>query len=80
MKFLLFTFSFSFSRLKEKYEHEIQDLERSDEKSRELYTDVRTKLAESEANQQNLQSTLKQIEIQLNHSQKVISTNRLVDS
>lgn len=39
--------------------------------TREKYTKTRSKLAEYEANIQNLHATVKQLEIQLNHSQKV---------
>lgn len=62
-----------FRRLKEKYEKDLQSLEQNERVSREKYNETRTKLAECEANKQNMQSTVKQLELQLSHTQKVIS-------
>lgn len=59
------------SRIKDKYESELRDLERSERNARDLYNETRSKLAECEANKQNVQSTVKQLEIQLIHTQKV---------
>ena len=59
--------------MKDKYEHEIHDLESSEKGLKQKYIDTRTRLAEIEANAQNLQATVKQMEAQLNHSNKVWS-------
>lgn len=59
-------------RLKDKYENDLQNLEQTERLSREKYNETRTQLAECEANKQNLQSTVKQLELQLSHVQKVI--------
>ncbi len=59
-------------RLKEKYENDLQNLEQTERLTREKYNETRTKLAECEANKQNMQSTVKQLEMQLSHAQKVI--------
>lgn len=65
--------TYKISRIKDKYESELRDLERSERNSRDLYNETRSKLAECEANKQNIQSTVKQLEIQLVHTQKVHS-------
>lgn len=57
--------------MKEKYEHEIRDLENSETGLKDKYIDVRTRLAESEANNQNLKAIATQMELQLSHSTKV---------
>lgn len=59
------------SRLRDKYEKEINVLESSENSLKEKYIETRTKLGESEASIQNMQATLKQLEIQLNHSKKM---------
>lgn len=46
-------------------------MERGERQTREKYVESRSKLAECEANIQNLHATVKQLEIQLSHSQKV---------
>uniref|UniRef100_A0A1B0D722 Centrosomal protein of 131 kDa n=1 Tax=Phlebotomus papatasi TaxID=29031 RepID=A0A1B0D722_PHLPP len=58
-------------RLKEKYETELKELERSETSAREKYLETRHRLAESEAAIQNLQANLKQQEIELNHCRKM---------
>lgn len=62
-----------FSRIKSQYDAELQDMERAERQSREKYTESRLKMAENEANIQNLHATVKQLEIQLSHSQRVSS-------
>lgn len=57
--------------MKEKYENEILLLETSEKTLKDKYMDTRTKLAESEANNQNLKAIVTQMELQLNHSTKV---------
>lgn len=47
------------------------EIERNEQSAREKYIEVRSKLTESEANRQNIESTAKQLEIQLQHTQKV---------
>lgn len=59
------------SRLKSQYESELREMERNERQTRDKYTEARTKLAECEANAQNLQATVKQFEIQLTHAQRV---------
>lgn len=61
-----------YRRLKEKYEIDLQNVEQTERLTREKYNETRAKLAESEANKQNMQSTVKQLELQLSHTQKVI--------
>lgn len=59
-------------RLQDKYENDLQNLEQTERLTLEKYNETRTQLAECEANKQNLQSTVKQLELQLSHVQKVI--------
>lgn len=67
-----FKISLTYRRLKDKYENELQTLEQTERSTREKYNEARAKLAETEANKQNMQSTVKQLELQLSHTQKVI--------
>lgn len=60
-----------YSRLKEKYEHEIRELEHSEKSLKDKYIETRSRLAEGEANNQNLKSVVTQMELQLNHTTKV---------
>lgn len=62
--------------MKSQYESELREMERNERQARDKYTEARTKLAECDANAQNLQATVKQLEIQLTHSQRV-STQQL---
>lgn len=57
--------------MKEKYDSELKEVERVEKTTRERYNENRIKLGECEANIQNLQATVNQLEIQLNHSNKV---------
>ena len=59
------------SRIKEKYEHEIRELENGEKSFKDKYIDARTRLAESDANNQNLKAMVTQFELQLSHSTKV---------
>lgn len=59
------------SRMKEKYEHEIREVENSEKVLKDKYIETRTRLAESEANTQNLKAMVTQMELQLNHLTKV---------
>jgi phage terminase Nu1 subunit (DNA packaging protein) len=61
------------SRMKEKYEHEIRELENSEKGLKDKYIDARTRLAESEAGSQNLKAMVTQMELQLSHLTKVSS-------
>ncbi|XP_030763826.1 centrosomal protein of 131 kDa-like [Sitophilus oryzae] len=54
------------SRLKEKYEKEIQDLETSEKEAKNKYLETKTKLIENEEVIIGLQASLKQLETQLN--------------
>lgn len=67
-----FNICFSFdSRMKEKYEHEIRELENSEKGLKDKYIDARTRLAEGDANNQNLKAMVTQMELQLSHTTKV---------
>lgn len=57
--------------MKEKYEHEIRELENSEKGLKDKYIEARTRLAESDANNQNLKAVATQMELQLSHSTKV---------
>lgn len=57
--------------MKEKYDSELKEVEKVEKTTRERYNENRIKLGECEANIQNLQATVNQLEIQLNHSNKV---------
>lgn len=57
--------------MKEKYEHEIRELENGEKSFKDKYIDARTRLAESDANNQNLKAMVTQFELQLSHSTKV---------
>lgn len=52
-------------------------MERVERQARDKYTETRSKMVEYEGDIQNLNATVKQLEIQLNHSQKVMP-NRLL--
>lgn len=69
---MLISFSLR-SRLKGKYDAELRDMERIERQSHDKYTETRSKIAEYEANIQNLHASVKQLEIQLSHSQRVSS-------
>lgn len=62
---------FFFSRLKTQYENELREMERTQMASRDKYAEMRTTIAEGEASIQNFQATVKQLELQLEHSKKV---------
>lgn len=57
--------------MKEKYEHEIRELENSEKGLKDKYIEARTRLAEGDANNQNLKAIVTQMELQLSHSTKV---------
>ncbi|XP_070501319.1 centrosomal protein of 131 kDa isoform X2 [Chironomus tepperi] len=59
------------NRMKEKYEHEIREVENSEKVLKDKYIETRTRLAESEANTQNLKAMVTQMELQLNHLTKL---------
>lgn len=52
----------------------MKELERTERCSREKYNDVRARLAEAEANRQNLDATAKQLEMQLQHTKTMYDT------
>lgn len=58
----------------------MREMERVERQTRDKFTETRSKLAEYEGEMQNLNATTKQLEIQLNHSQKVmlLSTHSVV--
>lgn len=62
--------------MKEKYEHEIRELENSEAGLKDKYIDTRTRLAESDANNQNLKAVVTQLELQLTHTTKVCASPR----
>lgn len=59
------------SRVKEKYEREIKELEKQESETKEKYIESKGRLAECEANITNLQATVKQLDTQLTHFKKV---------
>lgn len=60
-----------FSRIKEKFENEIRELESAEKSMKEKYIESRTRLASAEADNQNLKALSTQLELQLSHSTKV---------
>lgn len=74
--FLFFFFGAKYqSRLKEKYEREIKEVERQEAEAKEKHIESKTRLADCEANTANLKATVKQLETQLNHFKKVATIN-----
>lgn len=61
-----------FSRLKDKYDKDLQELESVEKSLREKYAETRSKLAESDAQARNFQAEIKQLQMELDHSKKVI--------
>ena len=57
--------------MKEKFDKDLQDAENMEKSLREKYTDMRNKLAESDAQVKNQQAEMKQLQIELEHSKKV---------
>jgi len=57
--------------MKDKYEHEIRELENAEKGLKDKYIEARTRLAEGDANNQNLKAMVTQMELQLSHSTKV---------
>lgn len=70
MRFLVF-FRFLYSRVKEKYEKDLQETENVEKSLRDKYTDARNRLAESDAQVRNYHAEIKQMQIELVHSKKV---------
>lgn len=67
-------FSFSLhSRMQNKFTTDLKELEHSERNFRDKYAEVRSQLAEAEANRENAQASAKQFELQLNYTQRVIS-------
>lgn len=60
-----------FSRLKEKHQVEMREMEATEALLKQKHQDARVKLAETEATVQNMKSTAKQLELQLSHSKKM---------
>lgn len=58
-------------RMRDKFEIDLKELEVAESRSREKYLDTRQRLAESDASMQNMQTTVKQLEIELSHSKKL---------
>lgn len=52
-------------------------MERTERQTREKYIETRSKLTQVEGETKNLHTTVTQLEIQLNHSQKVSSDSEL---
>lgn len=65
------------SRLKAQYDNELREMEHMQATNRDKCADMRTKLAESDGTIQNLQATVKQLELQLEHSKKVSNSKRM---
>uniref|UniRef100_A0A1A9WWU9 Centrosomal protein of 131 kDa n=1 Tax=Glossina brevipalpis TaxID=37001 RepID=A0A1A9WWU9_9MUSC len=64
-------FEIKTSRLKEKYEKDLQEAETVEKSIREKFTTTRNKLAESDAQVKNLQADIKQMQMELEHSKKM---------
>lgn len=58
-------------RIKEKFEIDLKELEIAEARAREKYLETRHRLAETEALVQNMQSSIKQLEIELSHSKRM---------
>uniref|UniRef100_A0A1I8P6U8 Centrosomal protein of 131 kDa n=1 Tax=Stomoxys calcitrans TaxID=35570 RepID=A0A1I8P6U8_STOCA len=61
------------SRLREKYEKDLQELETVEKSMRDKYNATRSKLAESDAQKRNFQAEIKQLQIEFEHSKKMCS-------
>lgn len=59
------------SRLKEKHDKDLKELENAESSVREKYAETRSKLAESDAQVRNFEAEIKQLQIELEHSKKV---------
>ncbi|KAM7343644.1 centrosomal protein dilatory [Cochliomyia hominivorax] len=66
-------FETKFSRLKEKYEKDLQELELVEKSVREKYAETRNKLAETDAQSRNYQAEIKKLQIELEHTKKMSS-------
>ncbi|XP_058829093.1 centrosomal protein of 131 kDa [Topomyia yanbarensis] len=64
-------FDAKMNRLKEKHQVEMHEQEATEALLKQKYQDTRDKLSESEAIIQNMKSSAKQLELQLNHSKKL---------
>lgn len=62
---------FFYSRLKDKYEKDLQLVENAERSLREKYTDTRSSLAEADAKVRNSEAEIKQLKMELEHSKKV---------
>lgn len=58
-------------RMKDKFEIDLKELEVAESRSREKYLETRHRLAECDGTMQNMQTTIKQLEIELGHSKKL---------
>ncbi|XP_053688612.1 centrosomal protein of 131 kDa [Sabethes cyaneus] len=64
-------FDAKMNRLKEKHQVEMHEQEANEALLKQRYQDTRAQLAEGEATIQNMKSSAKQLELQLNHSKKL---------
>ncbi|XP_058465076.1 centrosomal protein of 131 kDa [Malaya genurostris] len=64
-------FDAKMNRIKEKHQVEMHEQEATEALLKQKHQDTRAKLAESEATIQNMKSSVKQLELQLNHSKKL---------
>lgn len=58
-------------RMRDKFEIDLKELEVAESKCREKYLETRHRLAECDGSRQNMQTTIKQLEIELGHSKKL---------
>lgn len=58
-------------RMKDKFEIDLKEMEVAESRSREKYLETRHRLAECDGTMQNMQTTIKQLEIELGHSKKL---------
>lgn len=58
-------------RVKDKFEIDLKEMEVAESRSREKYLETRHRLAECEGTMQNMQTTIKQLDVELSHSKKL---------
>lgn len=63
---------YSFRRLKEKFDTELQDLERSEQEAKNKYLETKNKLLETEDLVLTLKATIKQLQSQLDDAKDIV--------
>lgn len=59
-------------RIREKFENELHELEKSEQEAKKKYLETKNKLLESEDNVVTLKATIKQLNIQMVESKEVL--------